>query len=56
MTNYSIHKLQPANPRLTEQLRAYAEAMHSTKGKYNGKKYVMLRGYIIARMFNNDPL
>ena len=23
-TNYSIHKLQPANPRLTEQLRAYA--------------------------------
>ena len=24
MTNYSIHKLQPANPRLTEQLRAYA--------------------------------
>ncbi len=24
MTNYSIHKLQPANAHLTEQLRAYA--------------------------------
>ena len=37
-----------------EQLRAYAEAMHRSKGKYRGKKYVMLRGYIIARFFQND--
>ena len=39
-----------------DQKKAYALAMKKTKGKYNGKKYVSVRGYVIARLYNNDPI
>ena len=39
-----------------EDLRAYSQAMRRTLGRYNGKKYVSVRGYVVARLYNNDPL
>lgn len=43
--------------KLTEdEKRAYAQAMKKAKNRYNGKEYKMLRGYILARLYNNDPI
>ena len=39
-----------------DQKKAYALAMKKTRGKYNGKVYVSVRGYVIARLYNNDPI
>lgn len=37
-----------------EQKELYAKEMKSSKGKFNGKKYATLRGYIVARLYAEE--
>ena len=38
-----------------EQRQQYAKEWRAAKYKYNGKKYVTLRGYIMARLYAETP-
>ena len=37
-----------------EQKEVYAKEMKRSKGKFNGRKYSSLRGYIVARLYAEE--
>lgn len=39
-----------------EEQNRYAQAMRKDRNAFNGKKYATLRGYVIARFFQNAVL